>query len=70
MVREWMIFAICLGFGGHVALGLILHAPDLWSWQNAGRRGLLIGLGVYAMAQLVRSLWWIARRRSSAGTST
>jgi len=70
MFREWMVFAICLGFGGHVALALILHAPDLWSWDNAGRRGLLVGLGVYVLAQAVRSIWWAARRRGGAGTST
>lgn len=64
MIREWIIFAICLGLGGHVALGLILHAPELWSWQHAGLRGLSIGLAVYVAVQAARSLWWIARGRS------
>ncbi len=69
MVREWIIFAICLGVGGHIALGLILHAPDLWSWQNAGLRGLLIGLTVYVAVQLARSIWWVLKGRGKAGTS-
>lgn len=69
MVREWIIFAICLGLGGHLALGLILHAPDLWSWQNAGLRGLLVGLAVYGTVQAARSLWWIIKSRGKAGTS-
>lgn len=69
MVREWIIFAICLGLGGHIALGLILHAPDLWPWQNAGLRGLLIGLTVYVVVQLARSIWWVVKGRDSAGTS-
>ncbi|MFM8552029.1 MAG: hypothetical protein ACKOCD_06925 [Nitrospiraceae bacterium] len=69
MAREWIIFAICLGLGGHIALGLILHAPDLWSWQHAGLRGLLISLGVYVAVQVVRSLWWVRKGRSKAGLS-
>lgn len=69
MVREWIIFAICLGLGGHIALGLILHAPDLWSWQNAGLRGVLIGLAVYVTAQVTRSIWWVVKGRGKAGTS-
>lgn len=63
MVREWLIFALCLGLGGHIALGIILHAPELWSWRDAGMRGLLIGLSVYAAVQVLRSLWWVLRGR-------
>lgn len=69
MVREWIIFAICLGLGGHIALGLILHTPDLWPWQDAGLRGLLIGLTVYVAVQLVRSFWWVAKGRGRSGNS-
>lgn len=69
MVREWIIFAICLGLGGHIALGLILHAPDLWSWQNAGLRGLLIGLAVYIAVQLTRSIWWVVKGRGKVGSA-
>lgn len=64
MIREWIIFAICLGLGGHVALGIILHAPQLWSWQDAGLRGVLIGLLLYVAVQVGRSLWWVIRGRT------
>ena len=57
MAREWIIFAICLGLGGHIALGVMLHAPDLWPWSRAGLYGLLSGLGLYAAVQLGRSIW-------------
>lgn len=64
MIREWIIFAICLGLGGHVALGVILHAPEWWSWQDAGLRGLVVGLTLYVAVQIVRSLWWMLRGRA------
>ncbi len=57
MIREWIIFAICLGLGGHIALGVVLHAPELWSLRDAGFNGLLAGLGVYLAVQLFRWLW-------------
>ena len=58
-MKEWIIFAICLGLGGHIALGFVLHGPELWSLQEAGVNGLLGGLGVYLLIQLLRSLWWM-----------
>jgi hypothetical protein len=64
MVREWIIFALCLGLGGHIALGIILHAPEVWPWQDAGMRGLLIGLSCYVAVQVMRSLWWLIRGRA------
>ncbi len=57
MMREWIIFALCLGVGGHVALGVMLHAPDLWPWSTAGFYGLLSGLVIYAVVQGGRGLW-------------
>lgn len=63
IAREWIIFALCLGLGGHVVLGLILHAPDQWPWSNAGVQGLLIGLSLYVAVQLLRSLWWVCREK-------
>ena len=56
MAREWIIFAICLGLGGHIALGVMLHAPDLWPWSRAGLYGLLSGLALYGAVQLGRSI--------------
>jgi hypothetical protein len=63
MLREWIIFAISLGVGGHIALGVVLHAPEAWPWRTAGLSGLLIGLLVYGLVQLARSVWWMVRRR-------
>ena len=61
LVREWIVFAICLGLGGHIVLGVILHAPEKWPWTDAGVHGLLVGLSVYVAVQLVRSVWWLIR---------
>lgn len=61
LVREWMIFAVSLGLGGHIVLGLVLHAPETWSWNQAGMHGLLVGLSVYVLVQVVRSLWWVLK---------
>ena len=68
IAREWIIFAVCLGLGGHIVLGLILHAPELWSWSNAGVHGLLVGLSVYVVVQLSRSLWWLMKGRGKTGS--
>lgn len=57
LAREWIIFALCLGAGGHLALGFVLHAPDLWPWSRAGLYGLLGGLVIYVLVQVVRFLW-------------
>lgn len=64
MAREWIIFALCLGLGGHIVLGVILHSPESWPWSEAGLRGLLVGLSVYVVAQLLRSIWWLIRSRT------
>jgi NhaP-type Na+/H+ or K+/H+ antiporter len=57
LTREWIIFALCLGAGGHLALGFVLHAPDLWPWSRAGLYGLLSGLVIYVLVQVARFLW-------------
>jgi len=64
-MREWIIFALCLGVGGHVALGVMLHAPELWPWSTAGFYGLLSGLAVYALVQGSRGLWRVFRTSRS-----
>lgn len=72
MLREWIIFALCLGVGGHVALGVMLHAPDLWPWKTAGFYGLLSGLAIYAITLGGRGLWRYFRsssRQMSDGSS-
>ncbi len=64
MVREWIIFALCLGFGGHIALAVVLHAPERWPWSHAGLYGLVLGVAVYVAVQLIRTVWWAFRSRS------
>jgi hypothetical protein len=54
MMQEWIIFALCLGVGGHIALGLVMHDPNLWPWSTTGFYGLLSGLAVYALVQTGR----------------
>lgn len=61
MVREWILFAICLGLGGHIALGVVLHAPELWAIKNAWWYGLLLGVGVYVGVQILRAIWWLVK---------
>lgn len=63
MVREWIVFALCLGLGGHIALAVVLHAPDRWPWTHAGLYGLVLGVGVYVVVQLTRTLWRAVRGR-------
>ena len=65
MAREWIIFAICLGLGGHIALAVVLHAPDLWPWSKAWLYGILSGFTLYVVVQVVRSIWWIFRGKNS-----
>ncbi|MEW6545174.1 MAG: hypothetical protein AB1411_16405 [Nitrospirota bacterium] len=69
MVREWIIFAISLGLGGHIVLALVLHAPESWPWDKAGLYGLLVGLSVYISFQLSRSLWWMIKGRAKVDPS-
>ncbi|WP_447972026.1 hypothetical protein [Nitrospira sp. Kam-Ns4a] len=63
VIREWIIFALCVGLGGHVVLGLILHTPERWPWSDAGGYGLLVGLSLYVAVQGLRSLMWVLRGR-------
>jgi len=69
LIREWIIFALCLGVGGHIALAFILHAPELWPWSRAGLYGLLSGLGFYGVVQLGRGLWRVARKDRHGSSS-
>jgi hypothetical protein len=61
--REWIIFAISMGLGGHVVLGIVLHAPEAWPWEKAGGYAVLVGLSIYVAVQVGRSLWWAIRGR-------
>jgi len=64
MIREWIIFALCLGVGGHIALGVTLHAPGYWPWSTAGFYGLLSGLVLYGVVQAGRAFWKVVKQRS------
>jgi hypothetical protein len=57
LAREWIIFALCLGAGGHLALGFVLHAPELWPWSRAGLYGLVSGFAIYISVQVIRFAW-------------
>lgn len=65
LAREWIIFTLCLGAGGHLALAFVLHAPDLWPWSRAGLYGLLSGVALYTVVQVARFVW---SRFKSSGT--
>jgi hypothetical protein len=69
LAREWIIFALCLGAGGHLALGFVLHAPELWPWSRAGFYGLMSGLVIYTAVQLFRLLWRYYRRTKALPSS-
>ena len=62
-LREWIIFALSIGLGGHVALGLILHDPTSSLWQNIGWKTFFIGLFIYAVIQAGRSIVMAIRSR-------
>jgi hypothetical protein len=59
--REWIIFALSIGLGGHVALGLVLHDPS--ARQGIGWKAVLIGLFIYVLFQAGRSIFLVIRTR-------
>ncbi|MBI3808782.1 MAG: hypothetical protein HY281_14940 [Nitrospirae bacterium] len=61
MMQEGIIFALCLGVGGHIALGVVMHDPSLWPWSTTGFYGLLSGLAVYGLVQTGRGVWKLFR---------
>ena len=68
LAREWIIFALCMGLGGHLVLAVILHTPDRWPWSDAGVYGLLVGLSVYIVVQMLRSVWRLVKGRTKSGS--
>jgi hypothetical protein len=59
--KEWIIFALSIGLGGHVALGLVLHNPS--ARQGIGWKAVLIGLFIYVLFQAGRSVFLVLRTR-------
>ena len=62
-IREWIIFALSIGLGAHVALGLILHDPASRPIHDMGWNAVLIGLILYAAVQACRSILLFVRAR-------
>jgi hypothetical protein len=61
--REWIIFALSIGLGGHVALGLVLHDPS--ARQGIGWKAVLIGIFIYVLFQAGRSVFLVLRARQT-----
>ena len=59
MVREWIVLAICLGLGAHVALGVLLHGGLDWPTEAFGFYGIFFGILIYVVVQIIRSIWWV-----------
>jgi hypothetical protein len=62
LAREWIIFALSIGIGGHIALGLVLHDPAQ-HWQEMGWKALFIGVLAYVSVQAGRSIFYAIRSR-------
>ena len=63
VAREWIIFALSFGLGGHVALGVMLHSPTPERWHTIGWNVVFLGLAVYAAVQAGRSIFLAIRSR-------
>jgi hypothetical protein len=59
IIREWIVLAICLGLGAHVALGVLLHGSLDWPTESYGLYGIFFGIFIYVVVQVSRSLWWV-----------
>jgi hypothetical protein len=57
MIREWIVLALCLGLGAHVALGVLLHGSLDWPTESYGLYGISFGIFIYVVVQVSRSLW-------------
>ena len=64
IIREWIVLALCLGLGAHVALGVLLHGSLGWSTEMFGYYGMAFGVVIYMVVQVGRSLWWLVRGKS------
>lgn len=57
LMREWIIFALSIGLGGHIALGFLLHSPGTWSPVALAFYGFLTGILLYVTSQVGRAIW-------------
>ena len=65
VAREWIIFALSFGLGGHIALGFMLHDSTPERWQTIGWKAVFFGLFVYIAVQTGRSLFLAIHSRRS-----
>ena len=65
VAREWIIFALSFGLGGHVALGFMLHSSTPDRWQTIGWKAVFFGLFVYVAVQAGRSIFLAIRSRQT-----
>jgi hypothetical protein len=61
VAREWIIFALSFGLGGHIALGFMLHNSTPERWQAIGWKAVFFGLFVYIAVQVGRSIFLAIR---------
>ncbi len=61
VAREWIIFALSFGLGGHIALGFMLHSSSPDRWQTMGWKAVFFGLFVYVAVQAGRSIFLAIR---------
>lgn len=61
VAREWIIFALSFGLGGHVALGFMLHSSTPDRWQTMGWKAVFFGLFAYVAVQAGRSIYMAIR---------
>jgi hypothetical protein len=64
IIREWIVLAICLGLGAHVALGVLLHGSLDWPTESYGLYGIFFGIFIYVVVQVSRSVWWVWKGQS------
>ncbi len=64
MIREWIVLALCLALGAHVALGVLLHGSLGWPTETYGFYGIAFGVVIYVVVQVSRSVWWLMRGKS------
>jgi len=61
VAREWIIFSLSVGLGGHLALGFLLHNSTPDHWQEVGGKAALFGLFVYVAVQASRAIFFAYR---------
>ncbi len=66
VIREWIVLALCLGLGAHIALGFLLHGSLGWPTEAFGFYGIVFGVMVYVVVQIIRSVWWVWKGKTKS----